>query len=209
MWRKFAVVMPILIFAVGVLFTSVFRTASVKYEFDSATQSQASLVLGEEDIDIDYSLPFPGRVLPDNPFWPLKALRDRVWLWVTTNPSRRAELYLLFADKRLGGAKILFEKGKPEIGLSTLTKAEKYLASATSQEIDNRKTGIDTTEFLGRLANASLKHYQVMQEIYDMAPEEAKPTVVQFQDFSKRSFEEARNALLERGINPPENPFDW
>jgi len=209
MWRKFAVVVPILIFAVGVLFTSVFRTASVKYEFDSTIPTKAPLVLGENEQNIDYFLPYPGRVLPDSPAWPLKAMRDRIWLWVTANPTRRAELNLLFADKRLGSAKILFEKNKPEVGLSALTKAEKYLASASNQEIENRKKGSDTTEFLGRLANSSMKHYQVMEEIYKIAPEEAKPTVVQFQDYPKRVYEVARNALLEKAVIPPENPFDW
>ena len=91
MLRKFAVVLSVLIFAFGILLTSVFRTAAVKYDFSPmAANAEGALVLGEETVEIDYDLAFPGRILPDNPIWPLKALRDRVWLWVTTNPSRRA-----------------------------------------------------------------------------------------------------------------------
>ena len=107
---------------------------------------------------------FPGRVLPDSPFWPIKALRDKVWLWITTNPSREAELKLLFADKRLAMSQLLFEKEDYEVGYSTLTKAEKYLEEAGFAEKEGRKSGMDTSEFLERLATAALYHYQVISE---------------------------------------------
>ncbi len=212
MLRKLVVTSSVLIFAFGILFISVFRTAAVKYEFSESPDivlDGTPQVLGEESIEIDYYLPFPGRVLPDSPIWPLKALRDRVWLWITTNPSRSAELKLLFADKRVAMSKILFEKGKPEIGFATLTKAEKYLEEASIQEQENRKEGNDTSDFLERIAKASLKHAQVMKEIVEIAPEDTKPGVIASGDYAKRAYENAKNALLEQGLEPPENPFDW
>lgn len=209
MWKRVLIIVSTLAFAFGILFTSVFRTAAVKYDFEKADVTTNAAVLGDESVNIDYVLPFPGRVLPDSVLWPLKAARDRVWLWITTNPTRRAELRLLFADKRLGSAKLLFEKGNPEVGLSTMTKAEKYLEEASIDEQKNREEGINTDEFLKRLANASLKHYSVMQEIYEMAPDEAKPVIVQSQNYAKMAYEKTRDALLERGLVPPENPFEW
>lgn len=208
MLRRLAIISAILVFAFGILFTSVLRIASVKYEF-SAPASGDTSVLGEEIVQIDYYLPYPGRVLPDSLLWSLKALRDRIWLAITTNPSRRAELKLLFADKRVAMSKILFEKGKPELGFSTLTKAEKYLEQAVIQEKENRDKGIDTSEFLTQLAKASLKHAQVIEEILAIAPEDAKPGIVQSEDYAKKAFEDAQNGLLEAGLPVPENPFDW
>jgi len=211
MMRRIAIISSVIIFAFGILFTSVLRTAAVKYEFSDATYSKDSetQVLGEKAVVIDYHLAFPGKVMPDSPLWPLKALRDRVWLWITTNPSRKAEIKLLFADKRVAMSKSLFEKEKPEIGFSTLTKAEKYLEEAGQQEVENRKKGIDTSEFLVRISKASLKHAQVIDEILKIAPEDAKPGVIQSKDYTKRVYEVARNALLEKGLQAPENPFDW
>ena len=212
MLRKLTLVFAVLLFAVGILFTSVLRTAAVKYEFAESSQTvdvSASSVLGDEEVNIDYFLAYPGKVLPDSPIWPLKALRDRIWLWITTNSSRKAELKLLFADKRISMSKILFEKGKPEIGFSTLTKAEKYLEEAGSSEKKNRGKGVDTSEFLERLARASLKHAEVIDEILEIAPEDARPNIITTKDYSKKVFEESRNALLEKGMEPPENPFDW
>lgn len=212
MLRRLAVYIAVLVFATGILFTSVLRTAAVKYEFSDSPNFQngeVSYVLGESTANIDYKLAYPGKVLPDNPLWPVKALRDRVWFFITTNPSRKAELLLLFADKRVAMSKNLFEKGNADIGYSTLTKAEKYLARAINQEKENRAEGIDTSEFLQRIALSSLKHYQVMEEIKDIAQEDAKPSVTNTQEETKKAFEEARNAINEIGGQPPENPFDW
>ena len=209
MFRKIVVSSLVLAFAFGILLISIFRTASVKYQFNNTgKQINAKVLEGVTEL-VDYNLPFPGKVLPDSPLWSLKALRDRIWLLVTTNPSRKAELKLLFADKRLGSAIVLFDKEKFEEGLTTLTKAEQYLEEAGWQEEENRKKGIETSDFLQILAKASLKHYEVMQNILTIAPEEAKPTIIQTQDYSKKVFENSRNALLEKGKSAPENPFDW
>lgn len=211
MWRKIAIIVPTIIFAFGVLFASIFRTAAVKYDFKQVSKlpSEGIKVLGEETVEIDYFLAYPGKVLPDSPLWPIKAIRDRIWLWTTTNPSRKAELKLLFADKRLGSAKVLFEKSKPEIAYSTLTKAEKYLEEAGVAERQNRQKGIDTSEFLQSLAKASLKHAEVMEYFLTIAPEDAKPGIIQTEDYAKRVYNDTRNALFEKGLTPPENPFDW
>ena len=209
MWRKIAFITFIIVFAFGILFTSILRTAAVRYEFKGTTNNTANRVLGDRTVNIDYYLAYPGKILPDSPLWPLKAARDRVWFWLTTNPSRKAELLLLFADKRLSGSQVLFEKGKADVGFSTLTKGEKYLEEAAQLEKENRGKGINTTEFLTRLAKGSLKHFDVMEEILTVAPEDAKPDIIKTQDFAKRIYNDSKNALLEKGIEPPENPFNW
>lgn len=207
MRKRLSVASFVLLFAFAVLFVSVFRTAAVKYEIEG--RSQQTKTSDDTPIDIDYQLAFPGSVLPDSPLWPVKALRDKVWLWVTTSHTRKAELLLLFSDKRLGSAKVLFGKGSHSLALSTLTKAEKYLEEASRQEEINRKEGLETADFLERIAIASLKHYQVMQDILETTPEEAKSVIIQYQNYAKGAYEDARNALLEKGKKPPENPFYW
>jgi hypothetical protein len=209
MWRKVLIVAATIFFAFGILFVSVFRTASVKYEFNPLNPKEKNTVLGERASQIDYYLPYPGRVLPDNPIWPLKASRDSLWLLVNTRPTREAELKLLFADKRLGSAAILFEKGKTEIGFSTLTKAEKYLEEAHKLEIENRASGLDTSEFLVKLAQSSLKHFEVIEYILEIAPEDAKPSLTQLEEYPKKTYRDVRNTLLDQGKVSPKNPFSW
>ncbi len=200
------------VFAFGVLAASIFRSASpVSYAFNlPASPPSDEEVLGEseEKIEINYYLPYPGKVLPDSPLWPLKALRDKVWLLMTRDLGKRAQLKLLFADKRLVSSRMLFEKNKPELALTTLTKAEKYLEEAVSTEEESRQEGSDTSSLILRLANASLKHTEVIDEILTIAPSDAKPEIIKTKNYSDRAFEKMRQSLNEKGIECPENPFE-
>lgn len=207
MLKRILIIASTLLLAFGILFASVFRTASVKYVFSQENGNKEN-ISEEENIEIDYALPYPGRVSPDNPLWSIKALRDKVWSMLTTNPSRKAELSLLFADKRIVMSKVLFEKDKAEIAFSTLTKAEKYLEEAFNLEEQNRRNGIDTSEFLNILSRASLKHREVIDEILKIAPEDAKPEAIKVQDYSKSVYNKTRNALQEKGLPIVENPFE-
>jgi hypothetical protein len=210
MIKRVFIILPTLIFAFGILFASILRTASVKYEFSGIVNGAESIgdVLGADSININYTLAYPGRILPDHPLWPIKALRDRVWLLITTNPSRKAELKLLFADKRIGMSKILFEKEKSGEAFSTLTKAEKYLEEACNEEKKNRDSGFDTAEFLKVLSVSSLKHRQVIEEILLIAPEDAKPKIIDTIQYPDSVYQKTMHALNEKGLDVPENPFD-
>lgn len=158
---------------------------------------------------IDYFLANPGKVLPDNPIWPLKVIRDQVWYYSTTDDGRRADLYLLFADKRVAASLKLFENGEYNTGFSTLLKSQQYLEKALEKEKQNRETGIDTYEYLDRLAKASLMHYYVIEQIKSIAPEDAIPAIVRIEDYPKRAYFESAGRLRSIGRPAPENPFGW
>jgi len=113
---------------------------------------------------VDYFLVYPG-ILPDHFLYPIKMVRDRIWLFLTADPLRKAETLLLFADKRLGAGKALIEGGKEQLGISTLTKAEKYLERAIAQERIASQKGKDTTAFLEKLLLATKKHEEVLLEL--------------------------------------------
>lgn len=71
----------------------------------------------------------PG-ILPDNPFYLIHMLHDRVRIWLHTDPVDKSRLYREYADRRLSAATILLSKGKPDIAVETLWKAEGYLMKA-------------------------------------------------------------------------------
>lgn len=208
MWHKLFVSVLIILFASTILFISVLRTAALRYEFAGPMSSQKGY-LSTLNSKVDYTLPFPGAILPDHPLWPLKVIRDRVWLLVTTNPTRKMELEILFADKRLGSAKMLFEKNNQALGVATLEKAERYLHEASVEEVKARARGVETKNVLDRLARSSLKHYEIMSLMYVSISDEARPSVVVFQEIPKKVYEDARNEQLNKGILPYPNPFTW
>ena len=208
MARRIVAILSAVFLAVAILSISVLRVASVNYAFNGSLASTLGETTNVGEIDVSYEFPYPGRILPDHPLWPIKALRDKVWVTLTLNSSRRAELLLLFADKRIASSKILFERGKPELAFSTLSKAEKYLAEALDLETENRKGGVDTKSFLTQLATASLKHREVINEILMIAPEDARPEIIKVENYARDVYKDSRNILHSLGMSAPENPFN-
>lgn len=211
MFKNVVLILSTLFFAFSILTISFLRAASVNYAFSKNINLEENKKTFEEEcgsVIIDYTLAYPGRILPDNPLWSLKAFRDKLWLTVTINHLKKADLMLLFSDKRLWSAKMLFEKGKADIAFSTLTKGEKYLEKAAATVEEERKRGADTKEIDSRVANASLKHREEMESLLLIAPEDAKPQIIKLFSYSNNAYNLSRDALLSKGVTPPENPFN-
>lgn len=143
-----------LLFGLAVLLMSVFSVSSPKAAVDPAT------------VRVEYYLPYPG-ILPDNPLYKIKALRDRVLLMVTFDEVKKAERELLYADKRIGAAQVLAEGGKMGLGISTATKAEKYLESAVNRAVKLSGGGRDVKSLFLTLTKAAAQHREILEVISD------------------------------------------
>lgn len=137
---------------------------------------------------VDYFLPYPG-ILPDHLLYPIKMLRDRIMEFLTTDPLKKAELFILTADKRLGAGKILIEGGKAELGETTLSKGEKYLEQAVRKTEEAQKGKKDTAGLLEKLEKATGKHIEVLQEVLLKAPEQAKPGITNALENAQKGYQ--------------------
>ena len=198
MLRRVLVAASLLTFGFAVLFTSIFRTATPQYAFSQVLGAQTASGSALFVSSVDYYLPYPG-VLPDHFLWPVKVLRDKLWLFVTRDSARRADILLLFADKRIGMGRELIRGGKPELGVSTVDKAEQYLQTALEEQEKAKSRGADTTDVLTRLAKASLKHMEEIDNMTLFAPEDAKPVLNKIADMPKSVYEKAVHGLNEKG----------
>lgn len=207
MVRRVLLILASLLFAVGVLATSVFRTTTVTYLFPQKLHPDAykARILPYEEVD--YFLAYPG-ILPDHQLWGLKVMRDRVWLFLTADPIKRAELLLLFADKRINAARDLLEKDNPGLAVSTATRAEKYLEEAVQQAFVAQQKGNDIKPLLEKLALASLKHREVLEEMYIIIPEVARPTIAEMIDSPKKMYNETKVQMIKMNLNFPSSPFE-
>lgn len=210
MITRIVVILSTILFASLILVISILRTASVRFTF-SEPSPKPEFSQGEDIIqksEINYTLPPTGNVLPDSPLWILKMAKDRLWMSLLTNQEKKTELKLLFADKRLAIAGKLFEKKDANLGYATLVKAEMYLDEASLAEIESRHKGANTDEFLIKIANASLKHRQVISEILSTAPEDAKPKIIELEKISIKAFQTAKDVISQRGLILPKSPFE-
>lgn len=158
-----------LAFAFAILGISMIRTsvqANAKNYKVLAQTPKALPTPTPEAKKVEYFLAYPG-ILPNHFLYPVKMFRDKVMVFLTSSSLKRGELYLLLADKRIGAAKALIEGGEAEMGVSTATKAEKYLEQALAQEKMAREKGVDTRAFLEKLAQASLKHEELLLEMIE------------------------------------------
>lgn len=189
-----------LVFAFGVLGVSVVKTSALTKNTKIGVQVATSS--GEVEgaatkatkKEIDYFLVYPG-VLPDHFLYPIKMARDKVWLWLTPDPLKRAELLLLLADKRLGAGRALIEGNKIDLGVATITKAEKYLEQAISQEKIAREKNKDTHAFLQKLSLADQKHEEVLLKIKEKVPDSTKVVIDSALDYTRKGYEQVKQEL--------------
>lgn len=186
------------ILAFGILSVSFLRYSKTSYASNYIYTDQ---VLGAKLPQVEYPLPYEGKILPDSTLWIAKVVRDRILLTFTFDKNQKSKLNLLFSDKRLSASKQLFDKKKPDLGLSTLTKGEKYMETASNNIYD--------TEFANNLLLSSLKHRQIIeQDILPVAPEDLKPEIVKILDYAKNTYKISRDYLNSKGVTPPKSPFD-
>lgn len=178
-----------LVFAFWILGVSVVKTSAIdgqstsqNYKVttvdpnSSVKDEETDLAATESGQKIDYFLAYPG-ILPDHFLYPVKMARDRIWLWVTFNPLKKAELMLLLSDKRLGAGEVLVNGNKVELGISTLTKGEKYLQRAVAQGEIAREKGENTQVFFDQLKLAVQKHEEVLLDLKDKVGDSFQPGI--------------------------------
>lgn len=113
---------------------------------------------------VEYDLPYPG-LLPDSPFYFLRATRDKVVSLLISEPLKKAEFDLLQADKRLAAAVFLANKKKYSLAVTTISKGENYFESALFQVRQAIKEGKLAGDVVSHLYLSSLKHQEVLKEL--------------------------------------------
>jgi len=131
-------------------------------EYTPVTASQEKII---------YNLPYPG-ILPDNPLYPLKIVRDRIIEWTTRDNLKKAEFYLITSDKRVAMAMALAKKGKDKLAIETLVKGEKYSLQIPPLIINAKKQGAAApSEFIQTLRLSNAKHLELAQELLKELPQ--------------------------------------
>ena len=116
---------------------------------------------------VNYELPYPG-MLPDNPLYVLKAIRDGIVKFLINDPLKKAQFSLLVAEKRMFAGKLLIEKGEDELAITTISKSNNYLEEALSAIGDVKKQNPkspDVKLFLQQFKSATLKHHEIAEDM--------------------------------------------
>ncbi len=116
---------------------------------------------------INYELPYPG-MLPDNPLYFLKAMRDGMVKLLINDDMKMARFSLLNAEKRMFSAKLLTGKNKDKLAVETISKGNNYLIESLSAIRRYQKThpkSADVKPFLLQLDASSKKLLEVQEDM--------------------------------------------
>ncbi|MBI4064739.1 hypothetical protein HY409_00010 [Candidatus Gottesmanbacteria bacterium] len=134
----------------------------------------------------EYLLPYPG-ILPDHPLYFLKGLRDRILEGLIVDPLRKAEFYILQADKRLNMGMFLEGQGKRVLMEQVISKGEKYMEKAVSGLTFMKSTGAQVPAYIiDRLEKSMAKHIEELDALRMKVDEAQKAGLTASLDLVKK-----------------------
>jgi len=115
---------------------------------------------------IEYQLPYPG-LLPDNPLYKFKTLRDRIIFFLISDPIKKAQFDLLQSDKRINAAWYMVQNRSKDSQLiiDTLSKGQNYFSQGLSELSLAKKQGFVTADMLHQFLLSSKKHREILMQI--------------------------------------------
>lgn len=122
----------------------------------------------------NYQLPYPG-LLPDNPLYFLKVLRDKIEAFLISDPLIKASFDLRNADKRLSMGLALYDHRKYDLAWSTISKGENYFDEGIKNLDQSKKEGrqIDPSLLVSYDSSAK-KHKEILEGLIKRSSDETK-----------------------------------
>ncbi|MBL7084205.1 MAG: hypothetical protein ISS41_11350 [Candidatus Aminicenantes bacterium] len=154
--------------------------------------SLGTVVLAQET-----ELPDPG-LTPDSPFYFLETITEEIVTFFTFGDLKKAERYAVLAAERLAEAQAVIEKGKPESVEKALERYRMQLnRSMTRAEkaMNKGKNFEEVMEVIAKAGKTTSVHLEVLAEVYEKVPEQAKPAIEQAMAVSVKGHEKAVKAL--------------
>jgi len=147
------------------------------------------------------TLPDPG-MTPDHPLYFIEKIVEGIGDFFTFGDLKKAERYATLATERLAEAKAVAEKGKHELVEKTLARYEKQLNKSINRakKAQAKPDKADkAAEILTKVGEATSKHLEVLAEVYDKVPEQAKAGIENAMGASVKGHEKAVEALKAKG----------
>lgn len=126
---------------------------------DVEKQSTTKII---ETVSIEYMLPFPG-ILPDHPLYFFKTLRDMLIEKMITNDIKKAEFYILQADKRLQMSVVLATSQKNALAETMRNDAFVYREKALTTLVTALEKKVVIPRYVfEKLLVSTKKHEEVL-----------------------------------------------
>lgn len=133
--------------------------------------------------------------LPGDTLYPIKLATEQAGMMLVGDDVARVERALSFAGKRVREMETLAEKGRPQ-DLDLAVEKYGYALNITLTEIEQaRNRGLDTGNVTARVAEATSRHFLVLDGVWDMVPHQAKTAIAHARNISETGYFHALAAL--------------
>lgn len=144
---------------------------------------------------VEYTLPYPG-LLPDHPLYFLREVRDSLQNFFVSNPLRKAEFYLLQADKDISASSMLSQKKRTAaLAGATANESQNHFEKAIDAVKDAKKQGLDTQEIAKKLVQANEKHQEIIKQMTGGVAKEYREAFIKAGERAKILGEKAKSLL--------------
>lgn len=122
-------------------------------------------IMAQYPSNSNYDLPYPG-ILPDNPTYIIKTIRDNISQLFISDPISKAEFNANLADARMSAALVLAEqKNNIPLASDTLSDAGDFFQQALDNANVAKAQGIEVSQIMDRLSHAGLKYREIINII--------------------------------------------
>ncbi|GEM_PF-7065908 len=136
-------------------------------------------------------------LLPDSPFYFLVEWGESLGEFLSFNEKAKAEHNLEVAEKRISEARALAEEEKTELVEKGLDRYQEKMDEAMERAMKfQEQEGEDfPEEVIARIAERTLYHQEILEEVSRKVPEEAREAVQMAMEKGMRGHEEATKAV--------------
>ena len=137
----------------------------------------------------------PG-IKPNSIFYVFDVALERIGLFLAFKDITKTSRAIKYADEKLAEANAVLEEGSPNHTIKAFKKYEEYMLLAFQKSID-AEDDQKKTELLVKINEATSRHQEVLNQVFNKVPSEAKEVINKVIEMSKKGREEAIKHTLE------------
>ena len=142
-----------------------------------------------EKIKKIYKVP-ESKVGPEDIKYPIKKIRDNLWIELSQIPKDKSEVCLLIADKRLFETVELIKKGeKEDLIIKTLNESIFHLKEAKKILSEENKKDIEISKVNQQIDQAGLAYEDIVKS-FNYKNEEINKTINELKEWNQKNNEE-------------------
>lgn len=135
-------------------------------------------------------------IKPGSFFYFFDTTFEKINLFFTFNPEKKAQKNLEYADERLAEAEAVAQEKNTDAVKTAVAGYESNIALAAEESSQIKDKG-KTEELLNSIADNTSKHQEILAEVLNKVPDEAKDAIIKAIEVSRKGQEEALKQIAD------------